>query len=182
MKSKTSLSKPIWAALIIVLVTSACGRGNGVIGVTPTLSPTPISTPNSGADLVEARVVRVVDGDTINVEIDGVEYRVRYIGVDTPETKHPTLGVEPFGPEASQANEELVAGKTVLLEKDVSETDQYGRLLRYVYVGDLMVNEELLRRGLARVATFPPDVKYVDRFLSLQRQAQAAGLGMWGGG
>jgi nuclease-like protein/excalibur calcium-binding domain-containing protein len=66
------------------------------------------------------------------------------------------------------------------LEKDISETDRYGRLLRYVYVGDLMVNEELLRLGLAQVATFPPDVKYVDRFLEVQRQAQAAGVGMWG--
>jgi endonuclease YncB( thermonuclease family) len=126
-------------------------------------------------------VTRVVDGDTIRVLIDGVEYRLRYIGIDTPETKHPTLGVEPFGPEASQTNIELVEGKTVWLEKDVSETDRFGRLLRYVYVDDLMVNEELLRRGLARVATFPPDVKYADRFLELQRAAQEAGLGMWGG-
>ena len=134
----------------------------------------------SADTLVEAQVTRVVDGDTIHVLIDGVEYRLRYIGIDTPETRHPTLGVEPFGPEASQANSELVEGKTVWLEKDVSETDRYGRLLRYVYVDDLMVNEELLRRGLARVATFPPDVKYVARFLEIQRAAQEAGQGMWG--
>lgn len=88
--------------------------------------------------------------------------------------------MEPFGPEASEANRQLVEGKTVRLEKDVSETDQYGRLLRYVYVGDLMVNEELLRQGLAQVSTYPPDVKYVERFLEVQRQAQAAGVGMWG--
>jgi micrococcal nuclease len=105
---------------------------------------------------------------------------VRYILVDTPETKHPSKPVQPFGPEASEANQQLVEGKTIQLEKDVSETDRYGRLLRYVYVGDLMVNEELLRLGLAQVATFPPDVKYVDRFLEVQHQAQAAGVGLWG--
>lgn len=127
----------------------------------------------------EAQVINVVDGDTIDVLIDGVEYRLRYILVDTPETKHPTKGVEPFGPEAYEANRQLVEGQTVWLEKDVSETDSYGRLLRYVYVGDLMVNEELLRRGLAQVATFPPDVKYVDRFRAIQQEAQAAGVGMW---
>ena len=121
----------------------------------------------------------VVDGDTIRVLIDGTEYRVRYIGIDTPEI-HPTHGVEPFGPEASQANSDLVEGKTVWLEKDVSETDRYGRLLRYVYVDDLMVNEELLRRGLAKVVTFPPDVKYIDCFLEIQRAAQEAEVGMWG--
>jgi endonuclease YncB( thermonuclease family) len=133
------------------------------------------------SDLLEAQVTRVVDGDTIHVAIDGVEYRLRYIGIDTPEINDPEHGVEPFGPEATEANRELVEGKSVLLEKDVSETDKFGRLLRYVYVGDLMVNEELLRQGLARVATFPPDVKYVDRFLAAQRAAQDAGRGIWGG-
>ena len=174
----------LFATLLLALVTSACDSnkdGGEVIGATSTLSPTtPVESTPPALDLVKAQVTRVVDGDTIKVLIDGVEYRVRYIGIDTPETKHPTLGVEPFGPEASQANSELVEGKTVWLEKDVSETDEYGRLLRYVYVDDLMVNEELLRRGLARVSTFPPDVKYVDRFLDIQRAAQEADLGMWG--
>ena len=179
---------------MLVLLASACGRrgADGVGGTTPVLPSTttsvpeelsPTQTPAEAAplpsDLVEAQVTRVVDGDTIHVLIDGAEYRLRYIGIDTPETQHPTLGVEPFGPEASQANRDLVEGKTVWLEKDVSETDRYGRLLRYVYVDDLMVNEELLRRGLARVATFPPDVKYVDRFLEIQRAAQEADRGMW---
>lgn len=130
--------------------------------------------------LQEAQVINVVDGDTIDVLIEGVEYRVRYILVDTPETKDPGEPVQPFGPEAYEANRQLVEGRTVRLEKDVSETDRYGRLLRYVYVGELMVNEELLRLGLARVATFPPDVKYVDRFLAVQQEAQAAGAGLWG--
>ena len=187
MRIRELFSRLLLATLLLALVTSACGRGKDggeVIGATPTFSPptpsTPVESTPPALDLVKAQVTRVVDGDTIKVIIDGVEYRVRYIGIDTPETKHPTLGVEPFGPEASQANSELVEGKTVWLEKDVSETDEYGRLLRYVYVDDLMVNEELLRRGLARVSTFPPDVKYVDRFLDIQRAAQEADLGMWG--
>jgi len=135
----------------------------------------------SAPGLKAAQVVNVVDGDTIDVVLNGAEYRVRYILVDTPETKHPTKGVQPFGPEASEANRQMVEGQTVYLEKDVSETDRYDRLLRYVYLADgRMVNEELLRMGLAQVATFPPDVKYVDRFLAVQREAQAAGVGLWG--
>ncbi|MBE7553156.1 MAG: thermonuclease family protein [Anaerolineales bacterium] len=152
-----------------------------VVADTPTVTATPVAqaTPASIAaqGFEEGQVVNVVDGDTIDVLIDGAEYRIRYILMDTPETHG---GVEPFGPEATEANRRLVEGQIVRLEKDVSETDRYGRLLRYVYVGDLMVNEELLRLGLAQVATFPPDVKYVDRFLEVQRQAQAAGVGMWG--
>ena len=192
MKPKNSPWKPLFVTLVLLLAILACNGVMGDVGRgTPTLPPTLISTPEGlpsapvrpttpAPHLVEAQVVRVVDGDTIKVLINGTEYRVRYIGIDTPETKHPTRGVEPFGPEASQLNRELVEGKVVLLEKDVSETDQYGRLLRYVYVDDLMVNEELLRRGLARVVTFPPDVKYIDRFLEIQRAAQEAGLGIWG--
>ena len=151
--------------------------------VTPTALPqaTPVEAyvPQDSSIIIlqPARVTRVVDGDTIEVDLDGASYRVRYILVDTPETYG---GVEPFGPEASEANRRLVEGKTVWLEKDVSETDRYGRLLRYVYVDDLLVNEELLRLGVAQVATYPPDIKYVDRFLQVQRQAQAGGVGLWG--
>jgi micrococcal nuclease len=123
----------------------------------------------------------VVDGDTIDVLMGGWGYPVRYIGVDTPETVHPTIGVEPFGKEASNRNRELVEGRTVYLEKDVSETDKYGRLLRYVWLADgRMVNEVLVAEGYAQVSTYPPDVKYADRFLAAQQKAVAAGLGLWG--
>ena len=88
--------------------------------------------------------LRVIDGDTIKVDIDRRLYDVRYIGVDTPETKHPTKGVQPYGPEASERNRQLVEGRTVQLERDVSETDRYGRLLRYVYVDKVMVNAVLI--------------------------------------
>jgi micrococcal nuclease len=127
--------------------------------------------------------VSVTDGDTIHVEIDGSEYRLRYIGVNTPETVDPRRPVEWMGHEASQANTDLVDGKEVVLEKDVSEVDRYGRLLRYVWLrngdGWLMANEELVRRGYAEVSTYPPDVKYVDRFLVAQDAAREAALGLW---
>jgi len=129
---------------------------------------------------VTAQVVRVIDGDTIEVNIGGKSYTVRYIGIDTPETVHPTKPVEYLGKEASDKNKELVSGKTARLDKDVSETDKYGRLLRYVYVGDLFINAELVRLGYAQVATYPPDVKYQDLFLKLQREAREAGRGLWG--
>lgn len=146
-----------------------------------TTAPTqaPIAT-NHSATNVDAQVTRVIDGDTIDVNIGGKIYRVRYIGVDTPETVDPSQPAQCFGREASALNKQLVEGKNVRLEKDISETDKYGRLLRYVYVGDLFVNAELVRLGFAQVVTYPPDVKYVDLYLQLQREAREANRGLWG--
>jgi len=138
--------------------------------IPPTLTPTPtppVTTVLTPPD--RTQVVRVIDGDTIEVNIAGKLYKVRYIGIDTPETG------EWMAPEATAKNEELAGGKVVGLEKDVSETDKYGRLLRYVWVGDLMVNAELVWLGCAQVSTYPPDVEYVDLFLRLQREAREAG-------
>jgi micrococcal nuclease len=101
-------------------------------------------------------VVQIVDGDTIDVELDGRKVRVRYIGINTPETKHSTKGQEPRGPEASAANRRLVEGQTVCLELDVQDWDRYQRLLAYVHVGEVMINAELVRLGYAQVATYPP--------------------------
>ncbi len=137
-------------------------------------------TPTRPPDLTKASVTRVIDGDTIEVEIEGESYKVRYIGIDTPELHHPTKPVGYFAQEAYEKNRELVEGQTVFLEKDVSETDQYGRLLRYVYVGDIFVNAYLVQQGYALVSTYPPDVKYQERFLELQREAREAGRGLWG--
>ena len=131
--------KRVWpsalAVLALVLVTSACGEA-----VLPTPAPTatfrPADMPTPAFEQVAAEVVEVVDGDTINVEIDGTVYAVRYIGIDCPETRHPYEPVEWMGPEATEANRQLVENKTVYLEKDVSETDRYGRLLRYVFLAD----------------------------------------------
>ena len=150
----------------------------------PTASTSGTATVKATVPLADeptyATVVRVIDGDTIEVYLDGELHTVRYIGMDTPETVHPTKGEEPYGKEASTKNSELVLGKTVLLEKDVSETDRYGRLLRYVYVGNVFVNAELVRLGYAQVVTYPPDVKYQEHFLALQVEAREAGRGLWG--
>jgi micrococcal nuclease len=104
--------------------------------------------------------------------------------MDTPETVKPETPVDWMGPEASAANARLVEGRTVVLEKDVSETDRYGRLLRYVWLVDgerwTMVDLELVRRGFAQVETDPPDVKYAALFVAAQRAARAAGVGLWG--
>lgn len=126
-------------------------------------------------------VVRVVDGDTIRVLIDGVEERVRYIGIDAPELSHPTRGLEPFGPEAAAFNEQLAGGRRLCLERDVSDRDRFGRLLRYAWLEDgTMVNVRLLEAGLARVVTFPPDVKYIESvFLPAQQAAAKSGTGLW---
>ena len=121
-------------------------------------------------------VTRVIDGDTI--ELANGE-KVRYIGVDTPELHHPQKEVEYYAQEAYEANRRLVEGKRVRLELDVEERDRYGRILAYVYVDDLMVNEWLVANGYARVATFPPNVKYAERFLQLEREARQAKVGLW---
>jgi endonuclease YncB( thermonuclease family) len=134
----------------------------------------------------EARVVRVVDGDTIIVDRGRGAERLRYIGMDTPETVKPASPVEWMGAEASAANRSLVEGQTVVLEKDVSETDRYGRLLRDVWLHGggswRLVNLELVRDGYARVSTYPPDVKYVDLLLTAQVDAREHDRGLWGAG
>ncbi|MEI6650464.1 MAG: thermonuclease family protein [Candidatus Moraniibacteriota bacterium] len=130
----------------------------------------------SDAYVGEFRVERVIDGDTI--EIAGGE-RVRYIGMDTPESVTPGKPVECFGKEASEENRRLVEGKTVRLEKDTTERDQYGRLLRYVYAGNTFVNLQLVAQGYARTDAYPPDIRYQDRITAAKDAAKNAGLGLW---
>jgi micrococcal nuclease len=131
-------------------------------------------------DLTEAEVSRVVDGDTIEVVIDNTTEKVRLIGVDTPETVHPTIGEEPYGRQASDFTKSKLSGQSVGLEFDVEERDRYGRLLAYVWLGDQMFNEVLLREGYAQLATYPPNVKYVDRFTGAQEEARQQQRGLWG--
>ena len=130
--------------------------------------------------LEEAPVINIVDGDTIDVLFDGQKLRVRYIGIDTPETVDPRRPVECFGREASERNRQLVEGKTVGLERDASEADRFGRLLRYVWVDGEMVNATLVEQGYAKAITFPPDVRYAELFAALETQARADGRGLWG--
>lgn len=154
----------------------------------PTERPTPDPTPELGrapvGETTIGQVVDVVDGDTIKVEIDGEVFTVRYIGIDTPETVHPTVPVEWMGVEASAENARLVEGQEVWLETDISEVDRYDRLLRYVWLKQgadwLLVNSELVRLGFANSSTYPPDVRYQELFLDAERAARDADRGLWG--
>jgi micrococcal nuclease len=143
----------------------------------------------------EATVVRAVDGDTLVVRITasqpgpgaglavpGQEYRLRMIGIDTPESVKPNSPVECFGKEASAAASALLEGKTVRLVKDVEETDHFDRLLRYVYFGQEMANARLVANGYAFAYTFPPNVRHADLFVELQRQARENDRGLWPAG
>jgi micrococcal nuclease len=133
----------------------------------------------ASAASLEGTVVRVVDGDTIHVRLGERVEKVRYIGVNTPEVHHPRKGEEPGGRAAMTVNRTLVDGRKVRLETDVQARDRYGRLLAYVWVGDVMVNAELLRRGYAQVMTIPPNVRHQALFVKLQRDARDAERGLW---
>ena len=135
---------------------------------------------SAGGERVRAEVVRAVDGDTIEVLLDGAEEDVRYIGVDTPESVAPGQPVECYGEAASEFNAKLVEGEDVTLVFDAELRDRYGRLLAYVYVGELLVNAELLKQGFARTLEIEPNTSKAPRFARLARRAGAAGLGLWG--
>lgn len=140
----------------------------------------------------EAKVLRVVDGDTIEIDRGRGKEKVRFVLVNTPETVHPKKGAEFYGKEASNFTKSQLTGKTVYLQKDTSDTDRYGRLLRYIWIerpsSDNPSNEEikskcfnaiLLAGGYANLSTFPPDVKYVDLFRQIERQARDGNVGLW---
>ncbi|TSC73032.1 MAG: nuclease-like protein [Parcubacteria group bacterium Gr01-1014_38] len=152
----------------------------------PSLSPTPAvspvaqaahATPKPATRGEEAEVQEVIDGDTVKLADGRI---VRYVGIDTPETGAGRRTVECFAHEATERNRQLVEGKRVRLEKDVSETDRYGRILRFVYLGDVFVNELLVKEGYATAFPYPPDVKYREVFRAAERTARASGRGMWG--
>lgn len=133
---------------------------------------------------INATLVRVIDGDTIDATVGGNDERVRLIGIDTPETKKPNTPVQCFGPEASAyATSLLPAGTALHLERDVVARDDYGRLLAYVYRADdaLFVNLEIVRNGYARLLTIPPNVAHTDDFQGATRAARRADLGLWKG-
>lgn len=125
-----------------------------------------------------ARVLSITDGDTIRVEINGDSIPARYIGIDSPETHSPTEPVQWLGPEATTANAALVAGQTVVLERDVSDTDRFDRLLRYVWLEQggqwLLVNRELVRLGFATAKAYPPDTRYQGLLDAAQADARQA--------
>lgn len=132
----------------------------------------------------EARVTRVVDGDTLKVTIGGRVETVRLIGVDTPETVHPTKPVERFGKEASAFTRRAAGGRTVRLESDPANTDRdrYGRLLRYVFLPDgTHLNAAIIAQGYGHAYTRFPFAR-MEEFRALEKQAREAGLGLWGPG
>ncbi|MED1467815.1 thermonuclease family protein [Bacillus salipaludis] len=132
--------------------------------------------------LLPATIVKNVDGDTVVIKLNGREEKVRMLCVDTPETHHPRLGVQPFGPEASAYTKKILpVGKKVQIETGIGDgRDKYGRLLAYIYVDGKMFNEMLLEKGLARVAyIYAPNTKYVDQFYAFQKKAQKKGIGIW---
>jgi len=125
-------------------------------------------------------IVRVVDGDTFVIDYNGKNEKVRLIGVDTPESVHPDEQKNTaFGNEVSSYSKRMLMGKRVQIEFDVEKRDKYGRLLAYVYIDGQMYNKLLLERGYAKIATYPPNVKYVEDFKSLQKQARENKVGLW---
>ena len=128
-----------------------------------------------------AEVMAIVDGDTIRVAAGDGSERVRYTGIDAPEMARDGEPAEPFADAATERNAELLEDGRVCLERDVSDRDRFDRLLRYIWLEDgTLVNETLLREGLAHVVTFPPDVRYHEsRFEPAEAEARAAGRGIW---
>ena len=137
-----------------------------------------VGTTRSEADTVneEAVVTRVIDGDTVELANGR---RVRYIGIDTPESVHPEKDVECYGPEATRRNRELVEGKTVELQPGVEESDRYGRLLRYVHVDGRFVNALLVAEGYARASSFGDEKRFRQVFVQLEQYSQMLKRGMW---
>jgi micrococcal nuclease len=135
---------------------------------------------DEGPAEARAFVVRAVDGDTIEVRIGERLEDVRYIGVDTPETVKPDTPVQCFGPRASSFNHHLVERRWVRLVFGVERRDVYGRLLAYVHLGHRFVNASLVRRGLARSLTIPPNDRFAPLFRRLELRAARAGRGLWG--
>lgn len=178
----------LFSYIVLVVVLLCVGIGIVVtskeefrISLPPVLSP-----PQPPRELTTdeiATVSGVIDGDTITL-LD--KRKVRYIGIDTPETRHPIKGVECFGKEASAKNKSLVQGKTIRMRRDVSDVDKYGRLLRYVWIDAtesarmIFVNEYLVREGFASASTFPPDVAYATLFKKSADDARTNKKGLWG--
>ena len=142
-------------------------------------NPTPERNQSQRNSVNTVSVTRVVDGDTIEVDYRGSTVDIRLIGIDTPETVHPSEPVECFGPAASRFTTTSLTGETVRLEFDVERRDHYGRMLAYVWDEGKLFNSKLVRRGLATVSTYPPNVKYVEHFTDVQSKAQGAGRGLW---
>ncbi|MGO4271172.1 thermonuclease family protein [Paenibacillus sp. TAF58] len=158
--SKWMISLAMLLSLVILM--TACG-----------------TKPAAAAGRERVKVERIVDGDTLEVTIKGKKEKVRLIGVDTPETKKPNTPVMFYGKEASAYTKKRLEKETVELEFDVDKKDQYDRLLAYVWVGEELFNRTLVQEGYARIATYPPNIKYVDAFKKDQETARNKKKGLW---
>jgi micrococcal nuclease len=158
--------------LCIAVLATACRPGSAPAPSTPTVLE------------INATMISVVDGDTIDVNIDGHRERVRLIGIDTPETKKPNTPVQCFGPEATRFTKSILVEDALLhLERDVVARDDYGRMLAYVYLATdgTFVNMAIVREGFARVLTIRPNAAHADEFVVAARAAQADNIGLWAG-
>lgn len=142
----------------------------------PTTADSPLPAPRAAnaAEPAETVITRVIDGDTVELA-DG--RKVRYIGIDAPEMSKRDC----FAAESKAANELLVLNRRARLERDITDTDRFGRLLRYVYVGDTFVNLQLLADGFAQLLTYPPDVRYNEQLRAATAEARQAKRGLWSG-
>jgi micrococcal nuclease len=167
--------------IVVLLALAAAGGGASASGLLDGPGGDDAPGDGGGGDAGVGRVVKVVDGDTIHVQLGATREKVRYIGVDTPETKDPRRPVQCYGQKAADFNAQLVDGELVRVVRDVQARDRYGRLLAYVYRvrDELFVNAELARLGYAQPLSIAPDVRYADRFAQLAREARQAGRGLW---
>src|SRR5680860_1304361 len=148
-----------------------------LVGMASLFSIGTIESPPISNEEVYAEVLYVIDGDTIDVLLDGSRERVRYIGVDTPEIEYDSLESECFAAEARDMNQDLVGGEHVQLFADTEDRDQYGRLLRYVYIDNLFVNQHLIKEGAATTLPIPPNTRYYKEFNEIESSAQEEGRG-----
>lgn len=150
------------------------------VAASPSNAETDSASQSKTSEFIPAKVIRVIDGDTVKVTVQGKEETLRLLLVDTPETVHPSKPVQPFGPEASAFAKSTLLNKDVELELDVGERDKYGRLLVYLHVDGKMFNKLLIEKGLARVGyVYAPNTKHVDELYELQKKAQQKELGIW---
>jgi len=164
--NKTTQMRGVITSFALLIVLTSCSNSS--------------SPPRSQADLV--KIVKVIDGDTVDIALAGHTERVRLIGVNTPETKHPTKPIECFGPEASAYLAQLLPkGTTVRIERDVEARDRYGRMLLYLYLGsnDLFINLDLVARGYGTPMSIEPNTFYRNDFVRAAAQAEAADVGLW---
>ena len=166
--------KKILLLIFFVLVIGCASEVSQNLEIKPIT--TRLNEGNSSANLIQYEVIRVIDGDT--VELANGE-RLRYNDIDTPETVHPSKPIECYGPEASAKNKELVEGETILVELGNPEKDRYGRLLGYVYIDDLFVNAELVRGGYAEVNSYGNPGSKIAELINIERDSKLKSTGLW---